>query len=308
MQTASASAAPIGEPYAAVVQPGVNIARPAVPRAPVLSALHRDFLDPVSKHADLLYVSNYASSEIEIFDHNFRLVGKITEGIRNPQQLAVDRFGTLYVCNIGNSTVTEYARGSTSPTKTLSSGLPGPTGIAVTPNRTIYVSNNSGSAMSIVKFLPGRDTPVTVTQAIQFPLGLALDKGGNLFVGAETAGVYEIPSGSTMAVRLKIKVPQFVIGVAIGISGELDVSGQATNNRSTEVDKFKPPYMGAPFERIETGRNALPYYLTAPGDLLFVPLSGLNQVNVYRGQSAKPIATITKGLNAPEGVALSAGS
>ncbi len=113
------------------------------------------------------------------------------------------------------------------------------------------------------------------------------------------AGVFEIPSGSMVPMQLPINVAQFVVGVAIGPSGTLDVSGEANDGSSTQVDEFKPPYNGAPFLSINTGSNALPYYLTAPGDFLFVPLLDRNQVNVYHGQSTMPFATITNGLTEP---------
>jgi DNA-binding beta-propeller fold protein YncE len=52
----------------------------------------------------------------------------------HPGGVTVDKKGTLYVSNIGNSTIVEFAPGSLKPLKReISQGLGEPTGIAYYP-------------------------------------------------------------------------------------------------------------------------------------------------------------------------------
>jgi DNA-binding beta-propeller fold protein YncE len=58
----------------------------------------------------------------------------ITEAIDHPGGVTFDKKGTLYVSNIGNSTVVEFAPGSLKPLKRqISKGLYEPDGIAFYP-------------------------------------------------------------------------------------------------------------------------------------------------------------------------------
>ena len=56
-------------------------------------------------------------------------------GLNDPEALAFDSSGNLYVANTGNNTVSEFAPGSTTPTATLT-GLTVPTPWPSTPAAT----------------------------------------------------------------------------------------------------------------------------------------------------------------------------
>ena len=68
---------------------------------------------------------------------------KITDGVNQPQGLAVDRNGVLYVANSLANTVTEYRPGESHPFKTISKGIDDPSGLAVDSQGTIYVGNRN---------------------------------------------------------------------------------------------------------------------------------------------------------------------
>ncbi len=64
------------------------------------------------KATTLVYVSDALHSVINIYpttSKNPAPVGEIVSGLNGPQSMAVDKFGNLYVANLANSTVTEYA-------------------------------------------------------------------------------------------------------------------------------------------------------------------------------------------------------
>ena len=62
-----------------------------------------------------------------------------------PTGLAFDSSNNLYVGNFGPNTVTEYAPGTTTPSKTISTGINEPTGLAFDKQGTLYVSNFAGT-------------------------------------------------------------------------------------------------------------------------------------------------------------------
>lgn len=81
----------------------------------------------------------------------------ISQGLNNPDSLAFDRSGNLYVANRGGNsgsggdTVTVYAPGSTSVLRTISQGLNGPVALAFDRTGNLYVANYS----NVTVYAPG---------------------------------------------------------------------------------------------------------------------------------------------------------
>ena len=61
-------------------------------------------------------------------------------GLNDPDALAFDASGNLYVANTGGNTVSEFAPGSTTPTATLT-GLNDPYALAFDASGNLYVAN-----------------------------------------------------------------------------------------------------------------------------------------------------------------------
>lgn len=71
--------------------------------------------------------------------------GGITTGIDNPDALAFDSSGNLYVANEGGNTVTVYAAGSGTPSRTISIGIHHPDALAIDADGNLYVADACGS-------------------------------------------------------------------------------------------------------------------------------------------------------------------
>lgn len=103
----------------------------------------------------LLYVSNASADSVDIFSlPKLRRVGKITQGIYQPLGVAVDKNGTLYVSNYGDSTITEYPKGSGSPSATLTGYFPDD--VAVANNGYVLAAGYYGE---IDVYPPGATSP-----------------------------------------------------------------------------------------------------------------------------------------------------
>ena len=90
----------------------------------------------------------------------------------------------LYVANYGNNTISKVtADGSVSTF--VSSGLNGPTGLALGPDGYLYVANNNSNTISRVS--PSGVVSNFATSGVDHPNQLAFDDNGNLYV-ANTSG------------------------------------------------------------------------------------------------------------------------
>ena len=188
-----------------------------------------------SKRKATLFVSDIDADAIRLFPANKKnpkQTGSITTGINVPVNVAVDRHGMLYVANNGNSTVTEYPFGKTSPSVTLSgSQLVYPNGIAVDNNGTVYVTSGATAGSCYVLVYPkGASTPSEQIGGFDLPVGLAVDKSGNLYVGdALQNAVWEVPEGSTTPSNLDLSGLDDPTGVAIDPSNNLWVANNLNN-------------------------------------------------------------------------------
>jgi len=159
---------------------------------------HREaWISPDATRGGIFYVSNFDMNEIQLFstrgpDH--RSLGVLT-GLNSPQGMTVDRKGNLYVANTNGSDVLVFPRGATSPSRTLADPNEGPSDVAVAPDGTVYVSNETNDSFtggSVSIYPPGANAPAeTLTNSqFYFVVGVYLDGSKNLYVSFNTS-----PSG-----------------------------------------------------------------------------------------------------------------
>ncbi len=260
---------------------------------------------PRAKRKATLFISDIDADAIRLFPANKKNPkqnGSISSGINLPVNVAVDLHGTLYVANNGNSTVTEYPFGKTSPSVTLSGGqLVYPNGIAVNNKGTVYVTSGATAGSCYVLVYPkGASTPSEQINGFDLPVGLAIDKSGNLYVGdALQNAVWEVPSGSTTPSKVSLDGLDDPVGLAIDPSNDLWVANDANNSVlgfhlgdssafTTITSGLSGPYSIA-FEK--TGTLFVGNSLHYPGD-----------VEGYKSGSTSPFESISVGN--PAGLAI----
>ncbi len=188
-----------------------------------------------------LFVSDLDNDTVWLFPSkttNPMPSGSITQGLDLPVNAAVDKSGTVYVANNGNSTVTEYPWGQTSPSVTLSTDVVNPNGIAVDKAGTVYVTSGATVGQCyVLEFPKGATTPSVTVNGFGLPIGLALDKADNLYVADAEFGdnhVWEVPKGTTTMNDLGLSALDQSVGLAINGANNLYV----VNNESQLVNAY----------------------------------------------------------------------
>jgi hypothetical protein len=240
-----------------------------------------------ARYAGLVFVSDLDSDAVwicptnqdDIRDGFLAATGQL-QGVSDPVQLAVDAQGTIYVANAqtnasGAGSVTEYPRGATSPSRTLTAGLNTSTGVAVDSTGTVYVSNKYVG--SIVVFAKGKETPEeTISANLTGPDGLAVDKSNDLFIADSSANdVLELVHGSQTPHSLQLKNLSRPVGVAVDSHENLFVSNLL--GASSTVTMYPPgsknPTLtiivpGPPYDYENTIGEPAMLSVTKPGDIL----------------------------------------
>jgi serine/threonine-protein kinase len=264
-------------------------------------------LAPAAKGATL-FVSDLDAGLIRLYPAKGKSPqqsGSITDGVNAPINVAADASGTLYVANNGNSTVTEYPLGATSPSVTLSTSIVYPNGIAVDSKDTLYVTSGSTVGDTYVLVFPkGATSPSAQIGNFGLAIGLAVDKNDDLFVcDAHDDDVYEIKSGTSKAVNLGLSGLEDPTGAAVDPAGDLYVSDEAVGHFA--VNAFHPG-KASPFLTITSGLDG-PYDLAFDAkSTLFVGNSEIDPGNVteYAKGKTTPSTSFTNGIENPAGLAV----
>jgi serine/threonine-protein kinase len=159
-------------------------------------------------------------------------------GLSDPNGVAVDAAGDVFVGDFGNNRVVELPAGASTQVVLPSSGLDGPTDIAVDAAGDLFATepSNSGTEL-VVELSAGASSWKTLPFDVKFPEGIAVDGKGDVYVAdggnnAVTVGnpgnpqVVELPAGSSTQVALPTDVlgqPTEPMGDPVGLA--LDPSG-----------------------------------------------------------------------------------
>lgn len=268
------------------------------------SAATSAFLPAAKTCKDVVYVSSYRLNYVAVYcakGHNQVPLRKITDGISGPEGASVDKHGNFYVANTTENTVAEYARGGSKPIFTYSSGMSYPGSVAVDAQQNVYVTNLTPGSVEV--FAQKSNTPKLTISSVPYPIDLALDRKGDVYVTTYTASfangeIIEYPPGSTQGTNLGIatKGPG---GIVLDSSGDI-----VTADQSLPGVLVFPPGKTSPSQTF--AQNALdpdPVRFAPTEKTVYVGDSVGNAVYVYDYPSGKMIDTITDGIDGPNGVA-----
>jgi hypothetical protein len=238
----------------------------------------------------------------------------ITNGIANPEALAIDSAGHLFVAN-QNGSVTEYQApysNTSAPIATITSGIRVPVGLAIDSNDDLFVldcavsCNTTADADAILKYAsPYAAAPANVGNVLDPTAGaLALDGSGNVFAGG-AGGVTEYVTGTS--------TPKTIAGSSEALSLALDAGGNlfvggcpasCGSAGSGSLTEFQSPYT-ASGKAIDAGNIASPTALAIDGAGNLLEANGFNsELHVYAWPYTGAARISTGTLNGPIGLIL----
>lgn len=225
---------------------------------------------PASSIQRLIYSGDFTNSDVTLFSTagiNPPPLGQISSGLSEPERLFVDANQNLYATNLGNSSITEYAPGGTTPILTITNGVNYPTGLTVDSNGTVYCANVGNN--TITEYPAGQTTPsVTINLGSSMPEYLAIGPKGALYASILEGNVLKFAPGSTTGNSLNLQ---------IGAAGALEVDKLgnviAIDENTNMLDIYKPGRT-APARSIATGTTPFAMALNKAETQLYISSEG----------------------------------
>ena len=302
----SALALVAGSTIAAGCASGTQVAPPAGSAA-LPSVARVGWLSPQAKHGGQLYVADQPNQRVAIFSQRTGApTGQITDAISGPDGLYVDPSGTLYVCNFGGGTITEYPKGQTTHSKTLT-GTVAPKFVVAGRDGTVYVGDyGDGSGGNVEEYANGSTTPTLLISFASGPLGVALDKHNKLYVAYNNGNNFDIEvlkfkPGSSNGKNLGIHIKN---GNAGGLAFDENDDLLLVDQSLPGVDIF-PPGATTPSKQIKGFSKAYQIALNQKNTHLFVSNPSGPSVKEVAYPSGTPIRSFSSSLSAAFGVATS---
>ncbi len=223
------------------------------------------------------------------------VVSTFATGFNNPEGLAFDAAGNLYVANFGDNTVNKVTPAGAVSTFT---DVIQPWGLAFDAAGNLYVSSDSGTVSKVTP--AGVDT--IFASGIIEASGLAFDGAGNLYVAAPFTRAVDVvtPTGAVSTFASGFNSPEYV---AFDPAGNLYVSNESTSTGIITVNKVSQT-VTVPFTLGGTAVNGVDYSGVTASPLTF----GIGQTNANITGTLLPdpgaSPTITFTLGTPTNAAL----
>jgi serine/threonine-protein kinase len=149
-------------------------------------------------------------------------------GLYQPQGLAVDSAGAVYVADFNNRVVA-LAAGSNNQTVLPFNGLDYPEGVAVDGQGSVYVADRGNNR--VLKLAAGSTTQTVLPfTGLKNPDGVAVDPTGNVYVtDTDTDRVLKLAAGSTTQTVLPFTGVSVPWGIAVDSAGNVYVTEHDSN-------------------------------------------------------------------------------
>ena len=156
----------------------------------------------------------------------------VGSGLSNPQGVAVDGAGDVFIADTGNNRVVEVPAGGGAQTTVPAIGLNDPPGVGVDGAGDVFIADPNNN--QVVEVPAGGGAQTTVGSGLNYPAGVAVDGAGDVFIAdAGNNRVVEVPSGggAQTTVGTGLYSP---MGVAVDGAGNVFIA-DTPHNRVVEV-------------------------------------------------------------------------
>ena len=220
----------------------------------------------------------------------------VASGLNNPQGVAVDGQGNVYIADTGDNAVKEWTPGATQIV-TRFSGLSNPKAVAVDLNGNIYIADTGNNAVEE----PGAPSPPSLS-GLSGPSGVAVDAQGNIYFS--NTGINAVDQWNAAGQQLTTLAGSALnspSGVAVDVAGNVYFADSGNNSIKEWLVQG-----GQVNVLVSAGlNNPTGVAVDGQGNVYFAD-TGNNAIKEWNAASQQLTALVSTGLNGPSGTAVDA--
>jgi hypothetical protein len=296
----------------------------AMPQSSAIAA-HADrgesWMLPEAGTEDLLYVAGGNGDDVPVYSYpKGQLLGTLT-GFNLPEGACVDKTGDVFIADYVNQRIVEYKHGAKNPKQILAEPGEWPTGCAIDPTTGNLAVTNHQSPIygtgDVVIYAHAQGSPKSYTDPkIYYYYWCGYDSKGNLFVDGQAYNpspfrFAELPKGSSTFTDITLPLKMYWPGGVQWDGKYVAVGDQAYNSQPTGIIRqLKVTGSRATLEgtTVLNGSQYVQQFWIQGGVVIAGNSGGsnYNELHFYNYPAGgDPTKTITKGIAAPAGAAVS---
>ena len=153
------------------------------------------------------------------------IVTLVSSGLNQPNGLAVDSQGNVYIADSGNNAVRKWTASSQQVSPLVSSGLSNPTGVAVDGLGNVYIADRANR--QVKQWSPGTQQ-ITVLASLANANSVAVDGNANVYWSAVDPAIQEWSAASPMVNAGEGN--QVTTLLTAGLAGPVGIAADGTGN------------------------------------------------------------------------------
>jgi len=223
----------------------------------------------------------------------------VSSNLNNPEGVAVDGAGNVYIADTGNSAINQLIAANTDAATLVSSGLSNPYGVAVDAEGNVYIADTSDDA--IKEWTPANgNLTALVSSGLSNPQGVAVDDEGNVYIADSSDGaIKEWTAANSNVTTLVSSGLNALGGVAVDGAGNVYIADTsdgtikewtAANSNVTTL--------------VSSGLNAPGGVAVDGAGNVYIADTFNYAIKKWSAANKTVSVLVSSGLNRPEGVAV----
>jgi arylsulfate sulfotransferase len=224
----------------------------------------------------------------------------VSSGLNDPQGVAVDALGSIYIADTGSSSIQKLHVGTQQVSTLVSSGLDRPTGVAVDLLGNVYIADNGNKAIKEWNSTT-RLVSSLVGNGLGSPVGVAVDNQGDVYFS--DAGHNAIDEWNATSQEVTVLADYAGLNIPLGVAVDAAGNVYIADEKNNAIKEWNAATR-AVSTLVSSGLNA-PYGVAVDGDgNVYIADSGNNAIKEWSPANGRVKALVSTGLNYPSGVAV----
>jgi streptogramin lyase len=221
----------------------------------------------------------------------------VSSGLKNPQGIALDSVGNVYIADTSSNTVKKWTAATKALSTPVPSGLNTPAGVSVDAKGNIYIADSKNNAIKVWNVTNQQVTSLGIG-TLNLPIGIAVDSQGNVYLSDSGHNAIKEWVAATKVVTTLVSGLNGPRGVAVDPQGNVYFADTNNNQVKEWIAATKAVVT------LVSGLNSPRGVALDSQNNLYIADANNNAIKQWNPTSLQVVTLPVTGLKGPGGVAV----